>query len=126
MAHIPLVIETFAALAEPSRLRIVQFLLDGPRPVNDIVRALRISQPQASKHLGVLKRARLVDVQPRAQQRLYGLRGRSLQDLDRWLAPYRRVWEERMDQFEDLTRELTDRETSSAKETPHGHRARKK
>jgi len=63
-------VETFAALAEPTRLSIVELLRDGPRPVNDIGERLRLNQPQVSKHLRVLKAAGLVDVQPRAQQRL--------------------------------------------------------
>jgi DNA-binding transcriptional ArsR family regulator len=101
------VIETFTALAEPSRLRIVELLKDGPRPVGEIGTRLRLSQPQVSKHLRVLKAARLVDVEPRAQQRLYGLRGSSLRDLNKWLERYRAIWEERMDQLDDLVQELS-------------------
>lgn len=99
-------IETFTALAEPSRLRIVELLKDGPRPVGEIGTRLRLSQPQVSKHLRVLKAARLVDVEPRAQQRLYGLRGDRLRDLNKWLERYRAIWEERMDQLDDLVQEL--------------------
>lgn len=119
-------IETFTALAEPSRLRIVELLLDGPKPVNDIVSALKISQPQASKHLCVLKRARLVDVVPRAQQRLYGLRGRSLRDLSQWISRYRRVWEERMDQLDELAQELKELESKSKTREKTGGSTRRK
>ena len=66
-------VETFAALAEPNRFRIVELLRSGPRPVNDIGERLRLKQPQVSKHLRVLRGAGLVDVEPRAQQRLYAL-----------------------------------------------------
>ena len=59
-------IETFAALAEPTRFRIVELLRSGPRPVTDIGDRLRLNQPHVSKHLRVLKEAGLVDVQPRA------------------------------------------------------------
>jgi DNA-binding transcriptional ArsR family regulator len=101
------VIETFTALAEPSRLRIVELLKDGPRPVGEIGTRLRLSQPQVSKHLRVLKAARLVDVEPRAQQRLYGLRGDRLRDLNKWLERYRAIWEERMEQLDELVQELS-------------------
>lgn len=100
-------IETFTALAEPSRLRIVELLKDGPRCVNEIGARLQLSQPQVSKHLRVLKAARLVDVEPRANQRLYGLRGDRLRDLNKWLERYRAIWEERMDQLDELVRELS-------------------
>ena len=100
-------IETFTALAEPSRLRIVELLKDGPRPVGEIGTRLRLSQPQVSKHLRVLKAARLVDVEPRANQRLYGLRGDRLRDLNKWLENYRAIWGERMDQLDELVQELS-------------------
>ncbi len=73
--------ETFAALAEPNRFRIVELLRTGPRAVNDIGERLHLNQPQVSKHLRVLKEAGLVDVQARAQQRLYELRAKPLREL---------------------------------------------
>lgn len=103
-------IQTFTALAEPSRLRIVELLNDGPRPVGAIGTALRMSQPQVSKHLRVLKRAGLVEVEARAQQRIYGLGARPLRELNEWLERYRRIWSERMDQLDELVQELKDDE----------------
>jgi DNA-binding transcriptional ArsR family regulator len=99
-------LETFTALAEPNRLRIVELLRDGPRPVGAIGAALRLNQPQVSKHLRVLKQARLVEVEPRAQQRLYGLRAQPLRELSEWLERYRSIWDERMDQLGELIQEL--------------------
>src|SRR5215471_11113548 len=100
------VIETFAALAEPNRYRIVELLRSGPRSVNDIGERLQLNQPQVSKHLRVLKEAGLVDVEPRAQQRLYELRARPLQKLHDWLERYRRLWDERLEQLNELVAEL--------------------
>ena len=71
------VIETFAALAEPNRFRIVELLRSGARTVNEIGERLELNQPQVSKHLRVLKDAGLVDVEPRAQQRVYELRAQA-------------------------------------------------
>jgi len=90
-----MVIEIFSALAEPNRLRIVELLRDGPQSVGAISRALRLNQPQVSKHLRVLRNARLVEVEPRAQQRLYGLRAQPLRELSAWLERYRHIWDER-------------------------------
>jgi DNA-binding transcriptional ArsR family regulator len=106
MTHIHIVLETFTALAEPNRLRIVELLRDGPRAVGSIGAALRLNQPQVSKHLRVLKEARLVEVEPRAQQRLYGLRAQPLRELNAWLERYHRIWGERMDQLDALVEEL--------------------
>ncbi len=71
--------------------------------------ALRLNQPQVSKHLRVLKEARLVQVEPRAQQRLYGLRAQPLRELNQWLERYRRIWDERMDRLDALIQELKDK-----------------
>lgn len=109
--------ETFAALAEPNRFRIVELLRTGPQPVGEIGDALGLRQPQVSKHLRVLKDAGLVDVQPAAQQRLYELRGAPLQELSRWLDQYRELWSDRFDVIDDVIDELQ-RAEAKAKETP--------
>ena len=114
-------IETFAALAEPNRFRIVELLRSGPRAVNDIGERLHLNQPQVSKHLRVLKEAKLVDVQPQAQQRLYELRPEPLREMQGWLERYRRVWEEQFAQLDELVSELTKKRT----EKPHDKRHRK-
>jgi len=91
-------IDTFAALAEPNRFRIVELLRSGPRSVNDIGERLKLNQPQVSKHLRVLKEAGLVDVTPMANQRLYGLRPVALRRLHEWV--------ERFEQLDALLEEL--------------------
>jgi DNA-binding transcriptional ArsR family regulator len=76
--------------------------------VNDLVLGLGLSQPGVSKHLRVLREAGLVRVRVDAQRRLYALRAQPLTELDEWLAPYRRLWSERLDalgQHLDQTRE---------------------
>jgi len=104
------VTETFAALAEPNRFRIVELLRGGPRAVNDIGERLQLNQPQVSKHLRVLKEAGLVEVQPRAQQRLYELRAERLRELQEWLERYRRLWEARFEELDELVEEIKGKE----------------
>jgi DNA-binding transcriptional ArsR family regulator len=74
--------------------------------VGELVAQLGLSQPATSKHLRVLREAGLVSARPEAQRRLYGLNPRPLAELDAWLAPYRRLWEQRLDALE---RHLDDR-----------------
>jgi len=97
---------TFSALAEPNRLQIVELLRHRPLPVGQIAERLRMRQPQVSKHLRVLSQAGLVQVRPLAQQRIYGLRTEPLQELDDWLGRYRRLWDERFEQLDDVLRDL--------------------
>jgi len=98
--------EILSALAEPNRLQIVELLRRKPLAVGEIVERLRLRQPQVSKHLRVLSEAGLVEVHPRAQHRIYSLRAQPLKDLDSWLEPYRRTWDERFDQLDDVLRDL--------------------
>jgi DNA-binding transcriptional ArsR family regulator len=100
--HVLGMIETFAALAEPNRLRIVEYLRGGPRSVREIETRLKLNQPQASQHLRVLRQAGLVDVQPRAQQRVYRLRPQALRALNQWVGQYRALWDDRLAELDTL------------------------
>ena len=87
----------FDVLVEPNRRRILDLLVDGERPVGDLVDALAVSQPAVSKHLRVLREAGLVEVRTDAQRRMYRVRPEPLRAVDEWLAPYRRLWAHRLD-----------------------------
>src|SRR5215217_1270168 len=91
---------TFATLAEPTRLRILDLLRERPRPVGELVDALGLSQPGVSKHLRVLRDARLVRVRRDAQRRFYEVHAEPLSEIDAWLEPYRRLWADRLDALE--------------------------
>jgi DNA-binding transcriptional ArsR family regulator len=104
----------FAALGEPNRFRIVELLRSGPRAVNDIGSRLKLRQSQVSQHLKVLKETGLVHAEPRAQQRLYGLRAQPLKQLQGWLDRYRRIWEQRFEQLDELVEELKREEKADA------------
>ena len=91
---------TFEVVAEPARRRILDQLIDGPRPVGDLVTATGLSQPNTSRHLRILREAGLVESRPAGQRRLYLLRPEGFAELERWLAPYRRLWRGGLDKLE--------------------------
>ena len=91
---------TFAVLADPSRLRILDLLRERPRAVGELVGALGISQPGVSRHLRVLRDARLVTARPDAQRRIYEVRAEPLSEIDAWLAPYRSLFANHLDALE--------------------------
>jgi DNA-binding transcriptional ArsR family regulator len=97
---------TLSALAEPNRMRIVELLRDGPRPVGEIAARLSLRQPQVSKHLRVLSEAGLVGVRPVAQQRLYQLQPKPFQELDSWVNTFRQLWEGRLDTLDEYMQAL--------------------
>jgi DNA-binding transcriptional ArsR family regulator len=104
---------TLRALAEPNRLRIVELLRHGPRPVGDVAHRLRLRQPQVSKHLRVLSDAGLVGVRVDAQRRIYALCPAPLQQLERWLERYHRLWESNFQRPDALLDNLMSAESKS-------------
>lgn len=94
--------DVFNAVAEPRRRQILELLAPGERPVNDVARLLHLSQPQASKHLKVLKEVGLVNVREAGQQRFYALNGRALQPIHEWSRQFEAHWNERLDRLEAL------------------------
>lgn len=91
---------TFDVLAEPTRRRMLDLLLERPRSVGELVELLGVSQPGASKHLRVLRQAGLVRARAEAQRRVYELNPAPLEEVDAWLQPYRRLWERSLDALE--------------------------
>ena len=92
----------FETLAEPTRRRIVELLSRGELSVNELCDEFSISQPAISRHLRVLREARLVSCRIDAQRRLYSLRPEPLEEIDRWLERYRSFWRSHLDRLEDV------------------------
>ena len=90
----------FDVLAEPTRRRILDQLLDRPRTVGDLVAELNVSQPSVSKHLRVLRDAGVVQARTDAQRRIYELRPEALAEVLAWVEPYRQLWAGRLDALE--------------------------
>jgi DNA-binding transcriptional ArsR family regulator len=90
----------FEIIAEPSRRAILSLLVTSEQSVGEIERELRMSQPAVSKHLRVLRDAGIVESTVDAQRRLYRLKPESLQEVDAWLAQFRRLWTARVDALE--------------------------
>ena len=87
----------WAALVDPHRRAVLDLLRQRERSVNELVEALGVTQPTASKHLRVLREVGLVRVEKKAQRRIYALDPEPIAELDAWLAPYRQLWNERLD-----------------------------
>jgi DNA-binding transcriptional ArsR family regulator len=106
--------DAFNAVAEPRRRQILDVLAGGERPVNDLVDALALAQPQVSKHLRVLKEVGLVDVRGDGRQRFYRLNGRALKPIHDWVKEYEQMWSERFDQLDAVLAELEREEAGDA------------
>src|SRR5712664_3484905 len=90
----------FEIIAEPNRRAILSLLVSSQQSVGEIERELGMTQPTVSKHLRVLREGGFVESTVDAQRRLYRLKPESLQELDAWLAPFRRFWSAHVDALE--------------------------
>ena len=85
------------ALADESRLTLIEALAHGPVTAGELAALLPIARPGVSRHLRVLREAGLVEVRQEAQRRVYSLRPEPLAEIDDWLGRYRALWEQRLD-----------------------------
>ena len=90
-------VDVVAALADPTRRRILELLVDGDVPAGELANRFPVSRPAVSRHLRVLREAGLVRVRAEGQRRVYALDPGPLAELDAWLTPYRRLWAQRLD-----------------------------
>lgn len=91
---------TFQALADPTRVSIIDSLAVRPRTVNEVVSLFSLTQPAISHHLKVLREAGLVTSTTEGQARIYRLNPQPLQEIDTWLQRYRQLWASRLDDLE--------------------------
>ena len=108
---------TFAALGEPSRLRIVELLRAGPLSVGVIAERLGLRQPQVSKHLKVLSESDLVEAEVRQRHRIYQLRPERFEAVAHWVDSFETLWDTRLDSLGAFLN-TTDNEGNQ-----HGHQA---
>jgi len=90
----------FDIIAEPNRRAILSLLASSQQSVGELERQLGMPQPTVSKHLRVLREAGFVESRVDAQRRLYRLKPEPFQEVDDWLAQFRRFWSEHVDALE--------------------------
>jgi DNA-binding transcriptional ArsR family regulator len=83
----------FHALADPTRRAVLDLLRQGSQPAGRIAQAFPVSRPAISKHLGLLRRAHLVQERREGRHRLYQLNPEPLKSVDSWLQNYRAFWQ---------------------------------
>jgi DNA-binding transcriptional ArsR family regulator len=97
---------TFAALADPTRRRILEHLAQGDRCVTDLARPYAMSLPAVSKHLRILENAGLVRRRRQGRMHSLKLQAKPMQQASRWIEEYRRFWEVSLDRLDDYLEKL--------------------
>ncbi len=100
MEYIKNMESVFEIIAEPNRRAILSLLISSQQSVGEIERQLGMPQPTVSKHLRVLREAGFVESRVDAQRRLYRLKPEPFQEVNDWLAQFRRFWSEHVDALE--------------------------
>jgi DNA-binding transcriptional ArsR family regulator len=116
VAYIKRVDSVFEIIAEPNRRAILSLLVLSEQSVGEIERQLRMPQPTVSKHLRVLREAGFVESTVDAQRRVYRLKPEPLQEVEAWLAPFRRFWSAHLDALERHL-DRVDRSTPTKRKT---------
>jgi len=98
-------VDAFTVIADPTRRRILDALREGPADVSSLVAQLDISQPLASKHLGVLRKAGAVQTHVDGKRRVYRLADDPLPAVLAWVTPYHRTWSRSLDRLGQLIEE---------------------
>ena len=101
---------TFAALADPTRRRILEHLAGGDRCVTDLARPYAMSLPAVSKHLRVLENAGLVRRCRRGRVHSLKLEAKPMQQAQAWIEEYRKFWEESFDRLDEYLKVLQAKE----------------
>lgn len=95
--------DTFTALAEPTRRSILEMLAaNGNLAATDIYKNFKATPPAISQHLKVLREAKLVRVEKRAQQRIYFINPEPLHDLEKWVQQFAAYWEGRYQELDKI------------------------
>ena len=100
----------FAALADPTRRAILARLAAGEATVTELGRAFPFRQPTISRHLRVLEQAGLVEGERAAQRRPRRLKAEGMRAMADWMEPFRKLWEDRLDNLDRHLRALNKKE----------------
>ncbi len=94
--------DTFTALADPTRRRIIESLAAGEASFGELAEKFDMSRPAVSQHLKVLRNAGIVTARADAQRRIYSLTEKSFDEVEEWLGRVRAFWSQRLDKLEEL------------------------
>ena len=97
--------DTFTALADPTRRHIIELLAAGESSFGDLAGRFEMSRPAVSQHLKVLRDAGIVTARADAQRRIYRLNNDSLDEIEAWVGKVREFWSQRLDRLEQLLTE---------------------
>ena len=102
--------DVFYALSNATRRKVLEQLSSGPASVSELAAPFDMKLPSFVQHLAVLERSRLVKSKKRGRVRTYEIAPERFKVAEDWLTARRRLWEARLDRFDQYVKQLKDRE----------------
>lgn len=100
--------DVFQAIADPTRRDILGLLTREPLNLNSIAANFEVSRPAISQHIKVLNESGLVVIRQKGRQRFCYIQPKKIKEVDEWLEPFRRMWEERFNRLDNVLEKLKD------------------
>jgi DNA-binding transcriptional ArsR family regulator len=94
--------DVFQAIADPTRREIIGLLANNPMNLTSVTENFSMSQPAISKHMKILIECGLISVEKQGRERYCEVKLDSLNEVEEWIAPFRKMWEQRFDQLDQL------------------------
>lgn len=105
--------DVFQAIADPVRRSIIDQLVESELTVNEIASHFKISRPAISKHIKILNECDLVIITQQGRERFCKIKPESLFVIADWANKYKKLWDEKLDSFEDYLAQLQSKETTN-------------
>lgn len=94
--------DVFQAIADPTRREIIGLLANNSMNLTSVTENFNMSQPAISKHIKILQECGLIHVEKQGRERYCSAKLDRLMEVEAWLAPFRKMWEHRFDQLDEL------------------------
>lgn len=98
--------DPFQAIADPTRRNILSLIASKPLSLNAIAEHFDASRPAISQHIKILNESGLVVIRRAGRQRVCSIQPRKIKEIADWLEPFRRLWEERFENLDNLLNKL--------------------
>ncbi len=98
--------DVFQAIADPTRREIISLLADSPQNLNAIAENFEVSRPAISQHIKILEECGIVVIDQKGRERYCYVQPQKMKEIDDWLAPFRKLWEQRFDRIDNLLNEM--------------------
>ncbi len=102
--------DVFQAIADPVRRDIIELLANETLTVNTVAEKFKVSRPAISKHLKILKECGIITINKQGRERYCQIQPRNLLPAFLWIEQYQKLWEDRLDSFEDYLTKLQTRQ----------------